>query len=299
MLSQLKSGHTLWIASALFAALALSSQARANNEVYLEAGNVYGSNPFGNSDGGEFTALTNAGIPSGYAAAATYSYSGSLSGNTTGATSGFETFCVENSTYFVVDTTYNYSVSSDIQVPTPIAGGYEGDTGYTDVALSAGVAWLYQQFATGSLAGYDYDLTNTSADAATRNTDAGLLQQAIWDLQGASGSPDADPGTPALTTLAQVAALDNPYLTLVVDTIGLSAATSGQTSAGEYGVYVMNLYSGTNDSSTGAQVYQNQLIYEGPSSVPDSGATAMLLGIGLVLLVASQRNRLGLNYRRE
>ena len=48
-------------------------------------------------------------------------------------------------------------------------------------ALSKGTAYLYSQFANGSLAGYIYGY------GATRATAAGELQEAIWWLEGENG----------------------------------------------------------------------------------------------------------------
>jgi len=260
--------------SAAVLALLASSSAFATNTVYLEAGNVYGSNPYGDSDGGEFTALTNTAIPSGYVASTKLTY-GSLSGNTTGATTGFETFCVEDETYYWVDTTYNYTVSNNIDVP--VGGPLTNGPGFNAVGLDVGVAYLYSQFAQGTLAGYDYNLAGDPTDSSARNADAGLLQQAIWDLQG----PSADPDVPSPVTLSEITG--NTYLLAAYNEFGDSITTLEKSTVAygnDFGVQVMNL------SDSGAGVYQNQLILSGVGvSVPDGGPTVLLLGAALLTLV--------------
>jgi len=261
------------LSTAILALLATSS-AFATNTVYLEAGNVYGSNPYGDSDGGEFTALTNTAIPSGYVAATKFTY-GSLSGNSTGATTGFETFCVEDETYFWVDTTYDYTVSNYIDVPA--GGPLTNGPGYTTAGLDVGIAYLYAQFATGTLANYDYNLANDPTDSADRNADAGVLQQAIWDLQG----PSADPDVQSPMTVAEIDS--NTYLLAAYNEFGDSLTTLEKSTVAygnDFGVQVMNL------ADSGAGVYQNQLILDGVSvpRVPDGGSAVLLLGVGFLAL---------------
>jgi VPDSG-CTERM motif len=247
-----------------FASIVLAgavSLARANS-IELVAGSAYAgytggsSTPYQNGQGGEFTALSinpanqaNSWTPAGYDAKALYTFSsGTLSGLT-----GFETFCLEggsNDVYFTPGTHYTYGESLNI------LGGPMGS-----LPLTVGTAWLYEQFATGQLSGYDY--INPSA----RLADAGALQNTFWFLEGEIGSAN------------------NAYTTLVVNQFGgsLLNAQIAATASTNYGVEVLNLWSG--DGRTAAQ---NQMIYTG-RKVPDGGATLSLIGLGLIGLAAFRR----------
>ena len=210
------------------------------------------------SNGGAYQA-SNSGL-------STASYS-SLSAAT--ATS-FETFCLEPTEYFTPGNSYNYTIASEA-----VGGALNTHGGSVGDALSIGTAWLYSQFAKGTLAGYNY---GTDAQRAASNL---LLQRAFWYLEddfGASGQYNT-------STLA----LDNPFLSLVTSALGSGATDalkleSVRTSAaaGQYGVYVLNL-----TSWSGQTLVQNQsqLYY----SVPEGGATAGLLGLSFLAVAAIRR----------
>jgi hypothetical protein len=107
-------------------------------------------NEYSYDSGGEFNAHITGGQVSGYS-------------KYTSSDSDFETFCLDASTYFTPGKTYTYSVSDmDLQ------GRY----------ISQGTAFLYSEFAQGDLKGYKY------SNEKSRLKDAGLLQEAIWYLQG-------------------------------------------------------------------------------------------------------------------
>ena len=72
----------------------------------------------------------------------------------------FQTFCIQTEVDFYPGRSYTA-------------------TGADSIAL--GTAWLYSQFASGGLSGYNYSY------GSTRITTAGELQQAIWFFQGQSG----------------------------------------------------------------------------------------------------------------
>ena len=75
----------------------------------------------------------------------------------------FQTFCIETAVEFTPGHQYSYEFAS-----TDSQGRY--------VAL--GTAYLYSQFITGQLSGYDY------TSGPNHQKDAGALQQAIWYIQG-------------------------------------------------------------------------------------------------------------------
>lgn len=116
--------------------------------------------------------------------------------------------------------------------------------------ISLGTAWLYLNFAEGHLPGYDFT-----------NGAAGQLQDTIWWLEGER----PDPGT------------SNQFRQLVISQFGSSIAAMADNN-GFYGVAVLNLYYLNGDLS------QDQLVL-----VPDSGTTAVLLGVGLLGLFLFHR----------
>ena len=126
----------------LIAAVFCAASAGFADTITLYAGPGYSGangNPYQNGQGGEFTAITSAGVPVGYSSLATYTLGG------TGQT-GFQTFCVEggnNDVYFTPGTQYTYQISDQIK------GGPKGT-----LDLTVGAAWLYSQFATGQLTNY-------------------------------------------------------------------------------------------------------------------------------------------------
>jgi hypothetical protein len=204
----------------------------------------YGS---GGEAAGEFTASDSAGVPAGYA-------------STTSTASTFETFCVQNSVFINTGTSYN---STEAQV----TGGSVNNQG--GIALSEGVAYLYYEFASGTLSGYDY-ANNQSNN--TRNTDAGELQTAIWYFMGETSTIPA--GWPSVS--------GNQFITLADNTLGTADAGLANGSGGtNYNVSILQL------SGSGG-VVQNQLILGGNNpgtgnnqSVPDGGVTLVMLGMGL------------------
>lgn len=124
---------------------------------------------------------------------------------------------------------------------TAIAGGSGGPD---PDPLSVGTGWLYSQFAQGTLSGYNY--------GAGRTTSAALLQQAIWWLEEENGH-NYNAG--------------NAFMVAVITQFG-SEALARADGAQNYGVMAINMTKNGNKKQDG-------LFY---ASVPDGGATLMLLG---------------------
>jgi len=109
-------------------------------------------------------------------------------------TSGsFQTFCVEVSEHILDNSHVNVS-EKDVS-GTTVSYAYEGGGG-TDGSgfgdpLDSRTAWLYTQFATGNLDGYDYDGTG-GYNSLTRAQTAGALQRLIWSLEEEGGGTDWD-----------------------------------------------------------------------------------------------------------
>lgn len=193
--------------------------------------------------GGEFTLTADGGLES---------LLGAYTGDTSLGTDKFQTFCVEEAEKLYLNTTYTAKLSD-----SAIYGG----VGPTGDPLSKGTAYLYFQFVTGNLSGYNYKGTE-----AQRELSAGYLQNTIWMLEGESH------------TIAD----GNPYPNLVLTKFG-SAATDPNynvsTGLREYPVFVANLTIGDNR-------YQDVLVV----ATPIPGAL-WLLGSGLLGLVAVRRRR--------
>ncbi len=198
----------------------------------------------GGNSGGEFNAITSPGSFTGnYAPQATLNIGNGL---------GFETFCVQVDVQFNPTQTYNYGLSQNMQLDS------------ANQSLTMGAAYLYSLFATANpVLGYDY------VDPSTRLADAGLLQSALWDLEGGQ-SWSGDPFNPAT----------NPYYQLALSELG-GLANADAASGGAYGVDILTL---TDNNGNPAQ---NQLVYVG-SAVPDGGSTFLLLGLGICGLVAAR-----------
>ena len=118
---------------------------------------------------------------------------------------------------------------------------------------------------------------------ATRKTDAGALQAAIWYLQGGqsySGYPTGGSG--------------NLYYNEALAALGTNISAAATGSSNDFGVEVLNLTTVGHPTISD----QNQLVYlgggggGGNQSVPDSGATLALLALSLAGLAVFVR-RLG------
>ena len=155
---------------------------------------------------------------------------------------GFETFCVEINEHFTPGSSYYYGISQGA-----INGGVSG--GNPD-PISKGTAWLYMNFATGTLAAQGYDYST----GAGGNASAAALQATIWWLEGEG----TDPG--------------NIFSIAVTNQFG-NATNAMLDANGLYGVGVLNLWADSNHT----QFAQDQLML-----VPDGGSTVMLLGLGLL-----------------
>jgi VPDSG-CTERM motif len=193
----------------------------------------------GGVGGGEFTITGQPTLTANYDPVAT------LSG-------GFQTFCLEYNEHVGVPATYNASISGGA-----ISGGIGAVNG-TDL-ISMGTAYLYSQFAAGTLVGYDYTV------GALRAASAGALQAAFWFLEQE-------------ITLGDALIAANPFLGLLGITTSTDADIAAQRadSNGAYDVAVLNL--GTSPGYPN----QDQLVIARPGqSVPDGGTTLLLMGVAL------------------
>jgi hypothetical protein len=148
-----------------------------------------GNYSFGN--GGEFRAVGDAGLN---AVVNWSAYSQGALNNTALSGQYFQTFCIEDTEYFSPGTKYDAGISDNALYG--MVGKYPG----TPVTL--GTAWLYSQFAAGTLSGYNYTY------GTGRTPDAGTLQQAIWCFQGEAVGVNNGWVTTAETALASAGFTD-------------------------------------------------------------------------------------------
>ena len=233
MLNPLKSGLIAIAACACFFGVAPDSFA---NTLILDIGNRH------SGVGGEFNVSSATLDPSalGYASQAMANVGNGM---------GFSTFCMEYTETFTPGGTYNYSIGN-----AAFSGGVGGNGGDP---LSLGTAWLYLNFAQGTLGGYSY--TNNGAGDAS----AGYLQNTIWWLEGEIGSAGAG----------------NPFAAAILAQFGSAAAAMADNN-GFFGVGVLNL------TYLDGRSAQDQLILVPHGSVPEGGSTSVLFGFAILVLIA-------------
>jgi hypothetical protein len=206
-------------------------------------------------DGGEFTAITGAySSPTSKSALLSLGYTNSTILQAAGQY-GFETFCLQQTVTVKAGSPYTYTTT---------------DTFSPNGPLTQGVAWLYDQFATGVLSGYNY--TNASA----RTTDAAELQAAIWYLQGETPYNGYTGST----------ITGDPFISDVITQFTSLTNAEAADVIGGYNVAVMAL-------ADGSKPGQNQLILippgQGIGSVPDSATTLGLLAASFASLLVLRR----------
>lgn len=191
------------------------------------AGHYYG-------DGGEFN-IAGTGYQVYYNSLATaYNRYGQI---------GFESFCVEESEPVNIPAVYDYAIN-----PAGAVGG--GVAGGNPDPVSAGTAWLYSQFAAGTLSGYNYTV------GAGRVVSARDLQECIWFLEN------------EILTVSG----GNTFYAAVLANFSTLAAAQADDTIGI--VQAMNL----TQPRTG-DLRQSQLVIT--RRAPDAAATVALLGLAL------------------
>jgi hypothetical protein len=154
---------------------------------------------------------------SGYGFADTSAYAA-----TTGTSTSYQSFCIEPSGGVTSNMTAELNYANGISQTS------QGKT------LSLGAAYLYKQFATGNLTGFDY------VNASTRSSNAGALRDAIRTLIGITGYATWSSNTYLLQLLTINS--DQTYWMQAYN------PNSYYNIIGDYSIFVMNCY--TNDAGT-------------------------------------------------
>lgn len=164
-----------------------------------------------------------------------------------GAGLGFESFCLEVTEFVALPGEYNVDFNTN---------AIQGSTGTsTGDHISKGTAWLYSQFATGSLAGYNYTV------GSSRAASAAALQATIWWLEN-------EPISSTDSTLRSNP--NNVFSDAVIAQFG-TAGDAMEDVTDLSSVKVLNL-----TKTTTGGLAQDQLVL-----VPEP-LTLLLLGLGLV-----------------
>ena len=221
-------------AAALLGVLAVVPSLRANQVTIAP-----GFGPWLGGAGGEFTAIADAGV---LAQLGVYS---PFTMNQGGYAHSFQTFCVERNEYLAANTTYDVNLNNV--------------TVFTGDPVSAGAAYLYQQFATGAL---NYNYANTGGGRTTGVYGEIWLENAIWYL---------------MNPVLYAGQASNPYVLQANAALGGVAAAFAP-DHGAHGVSVLNLWA-PGQPHDPAHAYQDVLIYTG---VPEPTTVALLALAGLV-----------------
>ena len=180
---------------------------------------------------------------------------------------GFETFCLSRDVGIIVPGSYDATVSASGTYVKNYSGGTQ--------VLSRGTAYLYSQFALGTLSGYNYTGT-AGGNASARGQSAYQLQLAIWTLEG-----QYDYGSLANDLL-------NPFVAAAANFWGGGIAglqLAMQAGAG-FGVGALNLTFLANNQAGVPAGYPAQSML---TLLPDGGTTLMLMGIGFSSLALVSR----------
>jgi hypothetical protein len=230
----------------LIVIVVLMASAQVAIAYQVQVGSSFG--PYQTGSGGEFTFFTKNGtFNGGFDVSANYS---TKTQDFISAES-FQTFCLEYNEFIYKNTTYDAVFNT--------AAVFNGIPGNSD-PISIGTAWLYSNFARGTLAGYDYN------NLSSRFNSAAALQNTIWWLEGEA----VDPGS------------GNIFRQAVLSQFHNNTDEAMANANGAYGVMVLNLY---------AAGHANEFDYKKQDMlvVTPIPAAAWLLSTGLIGLVGIRR----------
>jgi len=135
------------------------------------------------SDGGRGLLLSNS------------AYTAGTTGGLGGHSESFQTFCVEAGEYVAEPMNAWVSESSTVEPYVYGSGSHAWSGGVpgTGDDLDPQTAWLYTQFATGNLTGYNYG--SGGYDSLSRAQTASALQRLIWSIEDEDGGLGVGEGT--------------------------------------------------------------------------------------------------------
>jgi hypothetical protein len=162
----------------------------------------------------------------------------------------FPTFCLETNEHIGQPPSgpYTYTINTGAVAGGLGAYAIDPNTSLPMDNISIGTAWLFSQFAAGTLT---LDTGLGSYFDANRLANAGELQTAIWFLEDEAGGQN------------------NGYVAFAETTLGLTEAQVKADSGGQYGVVALNLF------NPDGSVAQDQLAVPEPTT-----AGCFLLGLG-------------------
>lgn len=213
--------------------------------------------------GGEFSAQPDAALLSANPALAGYA---PATADLTAVNPYFQTFCIEVAEEFTPGTAYNVTLNDKAL--------YNGGQFPSGDPITLGTAWLYSQFAAGTLSGYDYTY------GSGRTVSAGDLQQTIWYLQGEV------PG------LVSGGADGTAFYNAASSALG---GTINNAANGAYGVVALNLWVPDEDGANGAAAQDQLMVVPGTSAVPEPSAVSF----GLLLLLSMGMYKARAVFRRQ
>ena len=177
--------------------------------------------------------------------------------------SSFQTFCIGSQVDYYPGSTYNYQISGTVQ---PTSG--VGSPGY----VTWGTAYLYNQFLAGVLG-----IGGNGSMVAADNAENDGLQLAIWELQQQSLS-----GIKFGQNSTDVNNWANEFLADALTAAANAGVSDGSNANGAFGIYALNMYSGSSSDPDYAQPELVKVPVPEASTVYAGALLLVPLGLGIL-----------------